>query len=723
MVRLGSRTVRGMIIVLVLSWLHGQSVQAHGQQSGGAEIDLNGLKVVLDEKSGSLLRLAYPGVGTMLEAEPGRGSLIDLAYPVPEFEPLRLAPRFSTGAEVRASGEGVEVAWKALGPSRPIKLEGRVAVTVRLRKHDDGRSVVMSCTVENRSPVAVRQVLFPDLSGLRPFAGERGTKFRTAGFATRPFEELKRPEHGAPFFAPDSAGGAVEYASGGYFGSTPMIAKWMDFGGHKGGFSVFRRRWSFEPDRDDNAVQERVRLHLSELDQTLRLMCVHKLNLAQGQTWTSEEYLLTPHKGGWAAGIVPYRKWVNDHLKRAYPVPDHVRNGLGYRTVWMSQNYANVPGGDHNFRFADLPMLARESREHGIDELCLWDWNLGLQVPIPPPFRQVGTEPDLASAVAECKRLGVNVNLFISVMGLANPSAKSYGLTPPEDGGWTYHTEFIPRFRPDYGKLFLTAYISPTNQRWQREVLASCRHLIDLGCPSIGWDQFAGSPTQPSLFTLVTDVRRSAKGRDPQSTLNGESASNIDNDAQYLDYTWDWFSYPATGDPRPFANAYPAPRLNINIDRSPRDVRLGFMDNLYLNLMPSKPDGTNGSGLIASYPALARALKQCARLRQQFLPYFADGKPIGDCLLSDEGANVHASAYVLPGKSLMVVFNEGDARAIRLACDLAPWIESAGGKYEARAFDMDGRPLGTEQIARPDWRTETPRMGRHELVLYEIEAR
>ena len=205
-----------------------------------------------------------------------------------------------------------------------------------------------------------------------------------AGFVARPFEELKRPEHGAPFFAADSASGAVEYRSGGYFGSTPMIAKWMDFGGLKGGLSLFQRRCSFEPDNDDDNVQETVRLQLSELDQTLRLMCVHKVNLTQGQSWASEEYLLTPHRNGWAAGIVPYRKWVSDHLKREFPVPDHVRRGLGYRTIFMSQNYPNVPGGDHNFRFADLPMLARESKEHGIDELCLWDWNLGLQVPIPP---------------------------------------------------------------------------------------------------------------------------------------------------------------------------------------------------------------------------------------------------------------------------------------------------------------------------------------------------
>jgi len=389
----------------------------------------------------------------------------------------------------------------------------------------------------------------------------------------------------------------------------------------------------------------------------------------------------------------------------------------------MSQNYPNVPGGDHNFRFADLPMLARESKEHGIDELCLWDWNLGLQVPIPPPYPQLGTERDLADAVAECKRLGVNVNLFVSVMGLANPSAKNYGITPPEEGGWTYHTEFIPTFRPDYGKAFLTAYISPRNPRWQREVLESCRHLIDLGCPSIGWDQFADFPSKPSLFSLVSEVRRLARRRDGQSTLSGESASNIDNDALYLDYTWDWFSCPATGDPRPFASAYPAPRLNVNIDRSPRDVRLGFMDNLYLNLMPSKPGGTNGSGLIASYPALGRALKQCARLRQQFLGYFTDGTPIGDCLLCEEGADVHASAYVLPAKSLLIVFNEGEERLIPLACDLDPWIESASGLYRARSYGMDGQPLGVERIDRPNWRTETPRLGRYELVVYEIEAR
>jgi hypothetical protein len=152
-------------------------------------------------------------------------------------------------------------------------------------------------------------------------------------------------------------------------------------------------------------------------------------------------------------------------------------------------------------------------------------------------------------------------------------------------------------------------------------------------------------------------------------------------------------------------------------------VRLGFMDNLYLNLMPSKPGGTNGSGLIASYSALAQALKQCARLREKFLPYFTEGTLIGECLLAEEPSDAHVTAYVLPGKSLLIVLNEGLERPIPLSCELAPWIKSASANYEVRSYNTDGQLLAVEPIERPTWRTTTPRLARYDLVLYEIETR
>ena len=60
---------------------------------------------------------------------------------------------------------------------------------------------------------------------------------------------------------------------------------------------------------------------------------------------------------------------------------------------------------------------------------------------------------------------------------------------------------------------------------------------------------------------------------------------------------------------------------------------------------------------------------------------------------------------------------------MRVPSTLAAWIESASGKYEARSYDLDARPVGIEQLDGPDWRTQTPRLGQYELVVFEIKAR
>jgi hypothetical protein len=64
-------------------------------------------------------------------------------------------------------------------------------------------------------------------------------------------------------------------------------------------------------------------------------MSVLYTDLAPNTSWQSAEYILTPHHNGWAKGIIPYRLWAKQNIKRLYPLPDHVRDGLGYRTLWM----------------------------------------------------------------------------------------------------------------------------------------------------------------------------------------------------------------------------------------------------------------------------------------------------------------------------------------------------------------------------------------------------
>ncbi|NUN98161.1 MAG: hypothetical protein HUU16_18515, partial [Candidatus Omnitrophica bacterium] len=176
--------------------LYALSVGASGQvtpevKTGSVDCVLNGLAISLDRETGGVTHLQYEGVETFLKASKERAGLLDLAFPIPEFEPLRLATRFSTGASVEISGQSVVIAWEKLGSSRAFALPGSVSATVEVRAATDGRSVILTANIHNRSSLPIRQVMFPDLAGLVPFAGADGTVFRTAGSVLRPFRDLQ----------------------------------------------------------------------------------------------------------------------------------------------------------------------------------------------------------------------------------------------------------------------------------------------------------------------------------------------------------------------------------------------------------------------------------------------------------------------------------------------------------------------------------------------------
>jgi hypothetical protein len=62
---------------------------------GNVEVVLNGLKIVIDGDSGGLLRLMSETTGELLAASRDRAGMVDVAFPLPDFEPLRLASRYS----------------------------------------------------------------------------------------------------------------------------------------------------------------------------------------------------------------------------------------------------------------------------------------------------------------------------------------------------------------------------------------------------------------------------------------------------------------------------------------------------------------------------------------------------------------------------------------------------------------------------------------------------
>ena len=326
---------------------------------------LNGLSITIDKQTGGILELSYPNVGTMLQTDAAHSSLVDIACPIPEFEPMRVASRHSNGVKVEVESNCVRIHWEQLGTNREYAgIGGAVAATITLTADVDNHSIVMACHIENRSKVAVRQVLFPDFMGLQPFSGENDTLFRTAGLAARPFVELKTPDR--DYFYATRLGYSpnfTKYSSGGMQGpNTGMVLRWFDYGSLSGGFSLFPRKWGMD-------APETVYLHLPEATGALRLMCEHKVTVEPGQTWDSPEYVLTPHTHGWAKGIEPYRDWVRQHYRKLYPLPEHIRDGLGFRSVWMS--YSPEPQKPV-WHFRDLVKVAEECRKYGLVEIVMW---------------------------------------------------------------------------------------------------------------------------------------------------------------------------------------------------------------------------------------------------------------------------------------------------------------------------------------------------------------
>jgi hypothetical protein len=743
-----------MILILMCGLLCDVALAETGKH---VEATLNGLTLKLDAATGSILEASYPGVGTILRSNPDDASIIDLAYPLPDFQLMRLASRFSQGAKIEKTEDCVTIRWDSLGMSRKVdglsgdskgvKLEfqektgeylwvpvpnsafdtgGPVAAEVRLKAAPDGKSIVMTCAVSNHSRHSIRQTLFPDFKGVLPVAGEEHSYFRGGGVNSKPYLELQRPSNGTPFWPQDAAMNGIEYIPGAYFGTMKLITQYFDFGGLKGGFSLYRRKWGWEPNDDPFTPRGSVWVRRDETSNQLRIMWANRTEIKPGEKWESAEFWLTPHEGGWARGIEPYREWARSNMNRKYTIPKHVREGLGFRTLWMSR--LAFPGdpnaeGFPIWKFSDLPAQAREAKEHGLDEMVLWMWNQALQLPITPPFPQCGTEKELADAIAECNKLGVNVSLFISVYSLAHPSAEKYGIEIPKEGGWTYDPELVPAFNPYYALPLATGSANISDEKWRADVLASCKQIIDKYTASIGWDQYAGFPSKPDIYSLTDEILTMAKAKNPESTFCGESFANIEEEAAYLDYLWSWGSYGMFGDLNAYTAVFQAPRPNPNVDISPIDAKYCFINNLYMNVMPRKEGSTNGSAAIAAFPELSKALKQCAKLRKMFLPYFVDGTLIGNCILTGDAEGIHLAAYVLSDRVLILAMNTTpQTKQFTLNCDLAPWLPSASGKYTAHLFDANGEPAGSKQLAASKWTEKTKLLDSFEMTVYEVVA-
>ena len=661
------------------------STAATGAPSGDTPFRgvLNGLQVELSERTGGLRSLSYGHIGPLLRQDEGVAALLTLRYPVTGFVPMMLESRLSNARIVRAD-DGWSVNWDHLSGNRSdVELPaGRVSATVDIRSAPDGRSIILRARVENHSQGEIVEALFPDLSGLRPIDEPELMELRMALGVLNPLAGPVVTEGRSPFYAPDLW---REYEAGGGYSRNAL--RWMDYGSLKGGFSLFEKAWI-------TGEQPNILIHRNEADaDELRVVWQHKTRVGPGEVW-EREYWLTPHVGGWANGIEPFRDYVRKvNPPRKIPVPERIRNGLGCQTVWMMQSYECDPKYVA-FRFSDLGRVARDAKAHGIDEIALWGWCHYGAFPI-TVMEELGTVDELLAGIREAREAGVHVAPFVSLKEIEDQFAAKYGLKPGSAAAWVYHPEMVPAMLPS-NTPSKHVEVPSGNTAWQADVYASLTQWISRGVTCFTWDVFDDNGGM-GLIDLIRRVREKVDTA-AAGSFGGEVIRSFERAAQVLDYTWCWNDYLDAG---PYTAALGYPRINTNIQSSARVTKMAFADNLYINAMPKWPNQPNGTKLIGEQADLSAALKQVATLRARFLEYFTDGDYLGDSFLfrpaarfirkersSDIGGGtdpgefkyppVMVRGYRLGNRMLVIVLNnENRARDVTLECDLPLWLPGA----------------------------------------------
>ncbi|HIS70156.1 MAG TPA: hypothetical protein IAA58_12425 [Candidatus Gallacutalibacter stercoravium] len=661
---------------------------------------INGTTLTFARDTGALTALSNPACGRLVRG--GRG-LIDVAWPVKlRYEILRADPcgkHKPCPPEIEGDERGVTLTWQALPmntvmPQLP-ELEGGVWAQVRITPWEDGKSLCLSCRVENRSQTPVRQVLFPDLSGLLPVAGTDGTRFTGLKGYALPFRELRdEGDMKDQFYASKPSLCGKFYPAGGYFGESMRVGRWYDFGGLSGGFSLYCRHWGYGPDdANDMGRQDVAWVKLNNLENTLRIANVHYMTLQQGQVYESPCYILTPHAGGWAQGVGPYKQWVDQNKHRVVPPPKRITEALGFRTIWATEQYPDDPDAAI-WPYESYPLVAQDMLEHGLNILnvwgmCSWILPMGEQ----SFFQNQGGFAKLKEVAAQLRSMGVRLSPLISVLSLWEEMRQRYGYEKNDGSslGWSENLKGVPNFTTPYMERYCCAFLhNQDNPLWIQDVKDAFRFLRDqLGVPDICWDQYVLD--KRVLYDIIDEYRRETQAIDPDADFSGESTFFFEADIDQLDYTWVWIY--RNGDMRqdtaPYSYVVETTRPQMNVDSNPIYAKYCFMDNVMMNVYPSKPDNINGSAFIREVPALSQALKQCAALRKAYLPYFTQGKILGDCVLSQDCPGARVTGYVRGDKSvLFAVLRQTEAQ---VHFDLSPFL--CAGEYDVDIRDADDKTI------------------------------
>ena len=133
-----------------------------------------------------------------------------------------------------------------------------------------------------------------------------------------------------------------------------------------------------------------------------------------GDVFKGPKVILKFHKGDWHNGAKIYQKWFTSNFK----VKKFKSGDWLHKEQAVQISALLLPEGNILHRYKDIPGLARDAKDYGVNTILLVGWNKGgwdRGYPEYSPDPRLGTFADLEDSINKCHNIGVKVVMFANL--------------------------------------------------------------------------------------------------------------------------------------------------------------------------------------------------------------------------------------------------------------------------------------------------------------------
>jgi hypothetical protein len=431
-----------------------------------------------------------------------------------------------------------------------------------------------------------------------------------------------------------------------------------------------------------------------------------------GQTWRSPRVGVGVHHGDWHATADRYRAWANSWWK-APATPARLKTSIGFQNIQLHR-----ADGLSLYRYHDIPRLAEAGLKYGVKDLCVWTLShFGLYI---RPEAWDGSEllderdPDysseeLRSALAETKRLGVNVSALVNfrliqrqseayrAFGEEQVMRSFFGAPALDEYSDCSATHAGPRTH------YLVRHSSTLCQKteWFRKRSSDLvRRLIDLGHTSVFIDQASDnhqlcfaqqhghdSPDDVSGYEACAEAVALFRRNDPDAYVIGENLDVFFSGILDVNWCWSWNNRNFMR-PEVMRYTFPECTLCAVVDHQPGVLNRFFALGFLMAFTSGRLEQT-----LDEYPDFGRRVAQLQALRAKCAEVICHGR-FRDTL-GLEAENTLAYVYESPkGLGVIIADTKNEAQKVRVVVNPSAFGRSNAGQGTLYRQDGTEGPAG-----------------------------